>query len=101
MNGLRPRSGFGFASCLAPCLHVLHPISCALIFWSQYTINEINSQLQMYSFHKIGTINENAHRVLIHESDCDIIINWVGLTQPEITVSDCAFCFLTVILACR
>ena len=22
MNGLRPRSGFGFASCLAPCLHV-------------------------------------------------------------------------------
>ena len=37
----------------------------------------------MYSFHKIGTINENVHRVLIHESDCDIIINWVGLTQPE------------------
>ena len=54
----------------------------------------------MYSFHKIGTINENALRVLIHESDCDIIINWVGLTQPEITVSDGAFCFLTVILAC-
>ena len=36
MNGLRPRSGFGFASCLAPCLHFYQLVTLLEISVDQF-----------------------------------------------------------------